>query len=213
MNKLVKRYFPIFSIALLVLLVAVFVLRIVYNKPYFVTSVIANDLAQITNALDQIDRECNILSTGSNKVNIDFLTVQKFIGSEVGGLNLVYSDQWKGPYLKDDPTLYGIFYQILKTKEGYFVVPGEGAKLPNGLTVGTDFKIDTDSSVIKMMAEGGQLNYKGRPLACELKFKVGDWQKRPFNKKQIKEVSSALKEFNEAMPFTCNYSTGGQLYA
>ena len=71
-----------------------------------------------------------------------FLTnpVKSFEGSEVGSLNLAYPKKWQGPYLGDNPTFQGKAYQIIRTKNGYFVTPGDGIMLPNGLVIGRDFK-------------------------------------------------------------------------
>ncbi|MFA5075068.1 MAG: hypothetical protein WC436_03095 [Candidatus Babeliales bacterium] len=212
MRKRLKKYFPIFSIVLFVLIIGIFVFQGFYNKPYYISGVISDDLISIYDALKKIDADCDILNIAGDDVFIDFLTVEKFIGSEVGGINLAYPARWKGPYLKEDPKLFGVFYRLLKTKDGFFIVPGNGAKLPNGLKVGKNFNINKDSFILKMIDKKGQLNYRGYQFAKKLEFKIGDWKKRPkiqapLTKEQVAKVSSALKEFNEAMPFTCNYET------
>ncbi|MCF7899375.1 hypothetical protein K9L05_01870 [Candidatus Babeliales bacterium] len=213
MKKNFKRYFPIISVAIFVLVIGVFVFQFIYHKPYYVSGVISEDLISIYNALKKIDTECDILNIANNDVTIDFLTVEKFIGSQVGGLNLAHPERWKGPYLKEDPTLFGIYYRLLKSKDGYFIVPGNGAKLPNGYKIGKDFNLNKNSFISKIMDKEGQLNYKGYKFAKKLEFKIGDWKKRPkiskapLTEKQIEQVNSTLKEFNEAMPFTYNYET------
>ncbi|MBD3273431.1 hypothetical protein GF385_03730 [Candidatus Dependentiae bacterium] len=203
-SKIFKKIFPIFSITLLSLLVIFFIARVYREKPYFVTSVIANDIRIIVNALNKIDRECSILSIENQRNYIDFLNVIKFTGSEVGCLNLAYPEKWQGPYVKDNPTMQGKLYEIIKNKEGVYVVPGVGVKLPNGFKVGKDFELSFDSSVDEMLKDGGFLNYKGLYLAAKLKFEIGDWGREELRKKRLESFNDALEEFNQAMPFTQN---------
>ncbi|MBD3231276.1 hypothetical protein GF322_01305 [Candidatus Dependentiae bacterium] len=199
-----QKYFPIFSISLFALLILLFVVKIFHNKPYFAAAIITTDIKKIVNALNNIDDDCSILKIKDKNNFIDFLNITKFTGSEVGPLNLAYPKNWRGPYLYDNPTMQGKLYRIVRTKEGIFIVPGDFVKLPNGLHVGKDFKIDYNSSILKMIDKGGALNYKGRPLAAKLKFKIGDWQKPKIKKEEIAEINSVLEEFNAAMPFTHN---------
>ncbi len=203
-KKKFRKFFPLLSMTLLALLVLFFLLRVYKNKPYFVTSVISDDIGMIVDSLNRIDKECSILSIEHERNYVDFLTVAKFVGSEIGCLNLAFPDKWQGPYIEDNPTMRGKLYEIVKTKEGIFVVPGLGVKLPNGLRVGKDFEITFDSSIKEMLQDGGSLNYKGQALATELKFEIGDWGKEEVIIKRIESFNDAIKEFNEAMPFTKN---------
>ena len=200
----VKKYFPIFSTTLLTLLVLFFILRVFHNKPYFTAAIIQDNIRSIVGSLRKIDDDCNILSIENEKNYVDFLTVEKFTSSEVGPLNLAYPKNWQGPYLKNNPTLQEKLYEIVKTKDGIFVIPGNGVKLPNGLTVGKDFKIMYQSDISKMLKMGGKLNYNGKPLATKLEFKIGDWGNQKEKQKRTREISSIDEEFNEAMPFTQN---------
>ncbi len=199
-----KKYFSVFSTILLILLVVFFVLRVLHNKPYFAAAVIAEDIDLIAFALQEIDTSCNILSIENERNFIDFLTVEKFVGSEVGALNLVYPNKWEGPYLGDNPTFQEKFYELVKTKDGVFIVPGFGVKLPNGFEIGKDFKITFDSSIPEMMGKDGNLNYKGQPLASKIDFEIGDWDKEKLSREEIEEISDILEEFNTAMPYTHN---------
>jgi|GEM_PF-1028188 len=205
-----KKYFMFFSTTFLAFFVLLIVFRIVYNKPYYIVSVIKEDLETIYKSLDEIDKDCNIL-TIHNKVNyIDFLNVEKFSGSTVGCLNLAYPASWKGPYVKINPTIYGRFYEMIRVKEGFFIVPGNGVRLPNGYVVGRDFDVTKDESKISdMLMPGGFLNYKGEPLGVKVKFKVGDWD--PYLKKKIINdkietdgIIDAIDRYNAAIPFTKN---------
>ncbi|MFC1894821.1 hypothetical protein ACFLYH_02635 [Candidatus Dependentiae bacterium] len=209
--KHLQKYFPIFSTTLFLLLILFFVFRVFYNKPYFRSAIIVKDVKKIVLALDMIDRDCSILGFEGQSNNVDFLNVKKFSGSEVGCLHLAYPKKWRGPYLLDNPTYSGKTYQIIKTKEGYFVVPGEGVKLPNGFQVGKDFKLTHKTDISRMLLNNGKLNYKGRPLGLKLKFIVGDWGEQGLTKEEIDEINASLEEFNAAMPFTLNQTVPYQI--
>ncbi|MCK4651391.1 hypothetical protein KAT08_04420 [Candidatus Babeliales bacterium] len=198
-----KRYFPVFSVTLLCLIVIFFVLRIFHKKPYFSASIIASDIKIIVQVIEKIDFDCSILSLEHIKNYVDFLNVKEFEGSEIGPLNLAYPKNWKGPYLGDNPEFQGILYQLVKIKDGIFVLPGDGVKLPTGFVVGKDFKISANLELSKMIEIKGKLNYKNIPLAVQIKFKKGDWKRR-FTPEQMKKISTDFKEFYEAVPFSEN---------
>lgn len=200
-----KKYFVIFSSTFLAFFLFLIIFRVFYNKPYYLVSVVKDDLTQINKILTDIDTDCNILSI-KNKVNyIDFLNVEKFAGSAVGSLNLAYPEKWKGPYLRINPSLYGRFYELVRNKEGFFVLPGNGVRLPNGYVVGRDFDVTKSGvSILEMLKPGGYLNYKGTPLGLLIKFKIGDWD--PFLKKNLTsdKIEKILDEYNAAFPYTKN---------
>lgn len=198
------KYFSVFSSTLLLLLLAVFIVRVINNKPYFMASVINEDLAKLSKILHKIDAECNIMNVTQERGVIDFLTVEKFLGSEVGCLNLAFPEKWKGPYLKNTPRLSGRCYEIVSVDEGYFIVPGNGVSLPNGMVLGRDIKLSHKISLKKLIADGGVLNYKGQPLGVHLQFKVKANRKSLKSEQQAKTIDGFLKEFNEAMVFTKN---------
>lgn len=202
--KFVMRYFTVFSATLLSVLMLIFVIRIFYNKPYFLASIIKEDLVAIDRCLAKIDKECNILNIRPDNATVDFLTVEKFVGSTVGCLNLAYPERWKGPYLRVNPTVQSRPYQIVHTHEGLFIVPGTGTKLPNGLVIGKDFTCDYRSALTKMLKPGGQLNYKGEVFAIQLKFKVGDWDAPRLTPETMQKANKVLEEFNNALPYANN---------
>lgn len=151
--------------------------------------------------MSQIDQECNILSIRPGRAAIDFLTVEKFAGSTVGCFNLAYPKKWKGPYLQQNPSIQGKPYDIVRVMEGFYVLPGAGVKLPNGLVMGKDVVIRPDSRVSAMLQPGGQLNYKDQALGFRIKFKIGDWDTPRLDKGTIDKINEFLKEFNEALPY------------
>jgi len=202
-----KNYFPYFSIPLLSLLVILFFWTTYNDKPRFITSVITIDIKNIVDSLNKIDKECNILSIENNRNYVDFLNVEKFLGSEVGCLNLAFPKNWKGAYLSLNPTLQGKLYEIIKRKDGNYVLPGRGVKLPNNLIVGKDFDYDESVSIDQMLLDGGKLNYKGTPLGAKLTFEVGDWGREELREKTTYDINQMLLEFNKAIPFTYNQTT------
>ena len=202
-KKFFKKYFVIFSITLFLGLVVLFVWKNFRSRPYLTAALVNKDISRILDSLSKVDRDCSILEIENDKNEIDFLSVEKFVGSEVGCLNLAYPNNWKGPYLKQNPVLQGKLYEIVKAKDGIFIIPGSGVYLPNGLTIGKDFNIDTKSSVLEMMKRGGNLNFDGKPLAVKIDFVIGDWDTN-FKTKQEKYTywQKMINEFNAAMPFT-----------
>jgi hypothetical protein len=128
--------------------------------------IIADDVAHLAEILNTIHRECTIIDFEHQKNHIDFLNVISFEGSEVGPMNLAHPERWRGAYLKDNPTIQEKYYQVVRTKKGYFVVPGEGVQLSNGLIIGKDILFDEEAD-IQVMTED-ILQFKKRPLAVRI---------------------------------------------
>lgn len=203
--RFMQRYFTVFSATLLSLLLVIFIARVFYNRPYFLASVIKEDLVSIDQILAKIDKECNILNIRPDNAVIDFLTVEKFAGSTVGCLNLAYPERWKGPYLHRNPTLQSRPYEIVQTHEGLFIVPGKGTRLPNGQVVGKNFTIDYKTSITSMTKPSGPLHYGGEALAIHLRFKVGDWDSQQrLTPETMQKANKFLEEFNAALPYAHN---------
>ncbi|HBS48240.1 TPA: hypothetical protein DEO28_04105 [Candidatus Dependentiae bacterium] len=201
-GPVVKKIFPILSSFFLILLFSFFVYKFVFGRAFFVARHIAFEVEQISNILKEVDDYCNILSIRADKNLIDFLTVKEFAGSEIGCLNLAYPKQWKGPYVPDNSTIQGKLFEIIKAADGYFVVPGDGVKLPNGKVMGKDVIITPQVPVGEMVAKDGLLSYKGIALAKKLDFKIGDWDFPPKTKEKVKKLDKSIEEFNEALPYT-----------
>lgn len=132
--------------------------------------IIAHDVAQLRDAFHKIHKDCVIIDFDAQKNPINFLNVEKFSGSEVGPMNLVHPEKWQGPYMKDNPTMYHIAYQVVSTKNGYFVTPGDGVKLPNKKVVGTDIVLDKKADIAAMMTNPQAFLYKDKPLAGRLEL-------------------------------------------
>ncbi len=132
-------------------------------------SLIARDINTLAAVFKQIDQRCTIMGFDHQSNYIDFLNVVKFIGSEVGSMNLAQPENWQGPYLNDNPTMQGKPYQIIKTLQGYFIVPGNGVKLSNGTIIGKDIVFTQESNIRAMMRDPKALLGNGnRVLAAEI---------------------------------------------
>ena len=131
---------------------------------------IAAEVIRLRDIFHRIHKTCTIIDFDAQKNPINFLNVEKFTGSEVGPMNLVYPDKWEGPYLQDNPTLYKIAYQVVSTKKGYYITPGDGVKLPNNKIIGTDIILDQKANIDKMMVNEEELMYKDKPLAARLEL-------------------------------------------
>ncbi len=204
-KSFLKKYFTIFSSTMLLALAGIFIVRLANNKPYFTASVMTEDLQKMSKIFKKIDAHCNILDISCQHCQIDFLTVEKFVGSEIGCLNLAYPDKWKGPYLRTNPRIQQRHYELVNIDEGLFIIPGDGVKLPTGYVMGKDIVVSRTTPMKKLIAPDGMLNYKGQALACHLVFKIGDWDSRN-TPEELDRVNSLFKEFNEAMSFTMNES-------
>jgi hypothetical protein len=69
--------------------------------------VIADDIALLQRALIAIDEACNITSVMYARSRIDFLSIKKFEGNQVGPLQLRYPEKWQGPYVEKNPMIQG----------------------------------------------------------------------------------------------------------
>lgn len=133
--------------------------------------IIKADIKKLSEVFNQIEKDCKIIDFENEKSIINFLNVKSFEGSQVGPVNLKHPEKWKGPYLKQNPTIQGKDYMVVRTRLGYYIMPSEGVKLPNGKIIGKDIKIDEKSDIQKMMADNNALSFKGQPLAILLDIK------------------------------------------
>lgn len=201
----IAKHFAMFSSIILVTLLALFVFKIVYQRSYYLSTVIEQDVTRIAKVLARVDKECSILKIKSGRTAINFLNVKDFVGPCVGGMHLAYPKKWSGPYLSVNPTYQQQFYELVQTYEGLFIIPGYGIKLPNGLVMGKDVVINFDTSLLKMLAVGGVLNDGKGVFGLQLNSRAGIWDPK-INppKESLDKVNNLLKEFNQAMPFTKN---------
>ena len=169
-----SRYLiPIASAFILACFVIIYFVGFIYQTKREAGTDIADDIEQLVSIFKKIDKDCSIISFDYQKNPINFLTVAKFVSSEVGSMNLAHPQNWKGPYVDDNPEMQGKVYQVVKTKQGYFIAPGEGVRLPNGKIIGKDILLDKKSDIFSMMGNPHELLYKNKSLAAPLKLSKG----------------------------------------
>lgn len=159
--------------AVVISLLIVSVFHFIYRADDVIGATIADDVKQLANIFDRINKQCGILGFDNQQNPINFLNVGSFAGSEVGSMNLAYPDKWQGPYLKDNLAVQSIEYMIVKTTHGYFITPGNGIQLPTGRTVGKDLVLDEEADIPALMASKKGLLFKGRPLAAPIAIYTG----------------------------------------
>lgn len=159
---------PALTILLMVTLVGIAVFSVSSGAKQFSGEAMAGDVVMLASIFQSIHKDCRILSFDYQRNPINFLTVGTFAGSEVGSMNLGYPDKWQGPYLEDNLAMQGKEYEIVRTDAGYFIVPGQDVKLPDGKIVGKDIIFDEHADIPSLIKEGGSLNFKGKPLAASI---------------------------------------------
>lgn len=163
-----QRYSPgIVAALVLSLLLAITFWYLFRESRLIIDTVIADEIPELVEIFKKIDDKCGIIGFEHDKNHVDFLNVVKFVGSEVGSMNLMYPKNWEGPYKKDNPTVQEKLYQIVQTKDGYFIVPGDGVKLSSGKTIGKDIILDKSANIPALL-ESGALRKGSRPLAAQL---------------------------------------------
>lgn len=197
-----KKVFPIFSVLILAFLLVLFIWRYYKAKPIYEAQLINSQVTKLEQVLRDIDDSCSILSVQHDRTPIDFLTVEKFVGSEIGGLNLAYPKYWAGAYVHDNFSMRGVSYELIKAKDGYFIVPGNGLRLPNGLVMGDDIIITKKVAVMPFLEPRGLLNFHNIALGKKVSFMIGDWPYPKNKQKKVKEINRSLIEFDRAMSYT-----------
>ncbi len=134
----------------------------------FPEQMMSNDINQLAMIFNKINDTCGILDFQSDHTEVDFLNVIAFKGSEVGAMNLKFSSKWEGPYVRDNPTIQEKHYQIVKTKKGYFIIPGNGVALKNGLVIGKDIIIDKNTDITELIRNKSLVDSAGKPLALPI---------------------------------------------
>lgn len=163
-----QTVFQLLTIVLFILLIGVTSYRMFHQVRTGQDQIISREVVQLVEIMKRIDKKCKIIDFDFQKNPINFLTVVAFKSSEVGSMNLTYPDQWEGPYMKDNPTIQKKEYQIVETKKGYFITPGDGVRLGNGKIVGKDIILDEDADIAAMMQDENVFLFKGRALAAPL---------------------------------------------
>jgi hypothetical protein len=125
---------------------------------------IADHIVQLKDIFKRINDRCKITGFRYPKDQIDFLNVISFSGSVVGSMNLLEPQHWEGPYLQENLVIEGKEYQIIQTKKGHFIVPGDGVKLANGKVIGKTLSLTPDSDIEAMLYDHQALLSGNRSL-------------------------------------------------
>lgn len=131
---------------------------------------IADHVVQLKDIFKRINDRCKITGFRYPKDQIDFLNVISFAGSVVGSMNLLEPQHWEGPYLKDNLTIEGKEYQIIGTKKGFYILPGDGVKLANGKIIGKTLTITPDSDIEALLRDPQALLSQDRPLGARIEM-------------------------------------------
>lgn len=177
MNKITRN--TLISIIIIVVLGILFVASMFmywYQVKIDTNELISQQVIQLQQIFKKIDEVAGIVDFDHQKSYIDFLNVGSFSGSEVGAMNLRDPKKWQGPYLKENPTIQEQNYQIVRTKKGFFIVPGDGVVLSNGKIIGKDIIFDENADIPAMMSDPTMLNFQNKALAAPLQMSA---QKMP----------------------------------
>lgn len=163
-----QKFIPYTSGILFAILLIASGITIKYRNKQYLGDLIFKDVSNLVRIFETINRDCIILGFDYQKNPINFLNIKSFSGSEVGPMNLLYPKKWRGPYATKNPTMEGIEYQIIHTRQGYFIAPGQGVKLPNGKIIGKDILFDEQADIIQMAKDPYTLNFQNKPFALQL---------------------------------------------
>jgi len=157
---------PMLTVVLVSLFIAMSFFTYKRSSKQLTIDIMVEDIDNLKSIFDRIHATCNIISFDYQKNRINFLNVKEFVGSEVGPMNLAYPDKWEGPYVEDNPTMQTLEYQVVKTRKGYFVTPGDGVELPNGKVIGKDIPLTEDTDIEQLMHT--ELMIDGKALAAPI---------------------------------------------
>jgi hypothetical protein len=163
-----SNWFSRIAVLLLVVLFGLSVYKLYQTNTQSSDTVISTQVQKLKTIFDQIHQDCGIVDFEHEQNYIDFLTVESFVGSEIGSMNLLYPKEWKGPYVQDNPTVQEQQYVILDNKSGYFIVPGDGVELANGSIVGEDFILDFETDMDQAILRDDELKSESGVLAVQL---------------------------------------------
>ncbi len=163
-----NRLFSLVAALVLALLVGITVKFYWYQAHTEASQIIADDMDRLEAIFKSINDTSHIIDFEGDRNPINFLNVKSFVGSAVGSMNLAHPDMWQGPYLTSNPTVQNKLYDVVKTRSGYFIVPGNGVKLPSGQVFGKDITITPTTDVPALVKHLAVLTYNNKPLIREL---------------------------------------------
>lgn len=157
--------------------IAIMLLAIVVVPAYYFwhqasqanSRVIAQDVQKMAIAFAKINEDSRLLGFDLDKTPVNFLNVKAFSGPTIGSMSLEHPERWKGPYLEKTPMVSDTYYYILKTPQGYYLVPGDGIQLEGGKVLGRDIIITPHTAIEDLVKNEPALTYNGQPLIVKLK--------------------------------------------
>jgi hypothetical protein len=160
-----------FALGTVILFLGLFIFSVMHllrESRILASQIIATDVANLASVFKKIDDQCKIVDFDHQKSYIDFLNVGSFAGSQIGPMDLMFPNKWQGPYLKDNPSVQGKVYQVVRTRRGYFIAPADGIKLANGKIIGKDIVLNEKADIAAMAQSSEFLMYEGKPLAVRV---------------------------------------------
>lgn len=164
--------FPAISAVLLSGLFVFTLYQLFSTKKTINDRLIAQQVHELAGIFKRINDTCHITKFKHEKNYIDFLNTRSFEGSEIGPMVVMFPAKWQGPYLHENPTIQDQHYQIINTKHGYFIVPGDGVKLSNNKIIGKDIILNHDSNIPAMIRDKNMLLFEDKPLAAHIDVKT-----------------------------------------
>lgn len=164
------HWYSLIAIAIIIGLIGFSIATFRARKERDIGMLLAQDIQHLADVFKDINETAGIAGFDFQKNEINFLNIKKdgFVGSEVGSMNLIDPKKWQGPYIRPISDLQEHNYMIVRTKQGYFITPHDGVRLPNGKVIGTDIVLDENANIEQMMQPDGPLSYQGRPLAANI---------------------------------------------
>lgn len=154
-------------------------------------ALIAEHIEKLQRIFKDINDCCKINAFRPGKNHIDFLNVSNFEGTVVGPMSLLEPKNWRGPYMNESLTIDGKEYQIVSTKKGYYIVPGDGVTLANGKVIGKTLVINNTTDIDALMHDPqGLMSSQGKPLAARIEI-----TRAPGESEELHESSDDLERW------------------
>lgn len=177
-----RMLFMLLSSILLIFLVISTVRYFLKDIHSVTDKIITEHIDVLAKIIETIDQKCRIIGFDHQKNYVDFLNVKSFSGSEIGSMNLMYPENWEGPYLETNLTIQEKPYMIVKTKFGYYLTPGEGVRLSNGKVIGEDIKLLESTDMNVLLNDPKALLSGSNNLAIKLDIKLNnDYDEKVFS--------------------------------
>lgn len=177
-----RMLFMLLSSILLIFLVISTVRYFLKDIHSVTDKIITEHIDILAKIIETIDQKCRIIGFDHQKNYVDFLNVKSFSGSEIGSMNLMYPENWEGPYLETNLTIQEKPYMIVKTKFGYYLTPGEGVRLSNGKVIGEDIKLLESTDMNVLLNDPKALLSGSNNLAIKLDIKLNnDYDEKVFS--------------------------------